>query len=90
VIGVMYGIGPSKEITLGDVADRIEHVINVAGADHVGLGSDWDGGCRPTSLEDSSKLPNLTRELVARGYSEEEIKKVMGGNFLRVLNKVLK
>ena len=90
VIGVMYGIGPSQEVTLGDVADRIEHVINVAGAEYVGLGSDWDGGCRPTGLEDSSKLPNLTGELVARGYSEDEIKKVLGGNFLRVFKKILK
>jgi membrane dipeptidase len=90
VMGVMYGIGPSHEVTLGDVVDRIDHVVKVAGVDYVGLGSDWDGGCRPTDLEDSSKLPNLTRELVARGYSEEEIKKVLGGNFLRVFKKVLK
>lgn len=53
------------------------------------MGSDWDGGCRPTDLEDSSKLPNMTRELVARGYSDEEIRKILGGNFLRVFNKVL-
>ena len=54
VIGVMYGLGPSQEVTLGDVVDRIDHVVKVAGVDYVGLGSDWDGGCRPTGLEDSS------------------------------------
>lgn len=90
VIGVMYGIGPSRDITLRDVVDRIDHVVKVAGANYVGLGSDWDGGCRPTGLEDSSKLPNMTRELVARGYSDEEIKKILGGNFLRVFKKVLR
>jgi len=89
VIGVMYGLGPSPEVTLGDIVDRIDHVVKLAGVEYVGLGSDWDGGCRPTDLEDSSKLPNMTRELVARGYSDEEIKKILGGNFLRVFKKVL-
>ena len=54
VIGVMYGLGPNQEVTLGDVVDRIDHIVKVAGVDYVGLGSDWDGGCRPTGLEDSS------------------------------------
>ncbi|MCK4790029.1 MAG: dipeptidase [Desulfobacteraceae bacterium] len=89
VMGVMYGLGPKTEVTLGDVVDRIDHVVKVAGVEYVGLGSDWDGGCRPTGLEDSSKLPNMTRELVARGYSDEEIRKILGGNFMRVFNKVL-
>jgi len=86
VIGVMYGIGPK---TLGDVVDHIDHAVEVGGVDCVGLGSDWDGGCRPEGLEDSSKLPNLTRELVARGYGDDEVEKILGGNLMRVFKSVL-
>ena len=90
VIGIMYGLGPRVEACLESVVDQIDHVVKIAGVDYVGLGSDWDGGCRPTGLEDSSQLPNMTRELVARGYSNEEIRKILGGNFLRVFRKVLR
>jgi membrane dipeptidase len=87
VIGVMYGVGPT---TLEGVVDHIDHVVDVAGIDFVGLGSDWDGGCRPEGLEDSSKLLNMTKELVARGYSDDEIEKILGSNFMRVFKKVLR
>jgi membrane dipeptidase len=86
VMGVMYGIGPK---TLGDVVDHIDHAVEVGGIGCVGLGSDWDGGCRPEGLEDSSKLPNLTRELVARGYQDGEVEKILGGNLMRVFKRVL-
>lgn len=74
------------KVPLSRVVDHIDHVVQVAGIDHVGLGSDFDGiTATPEGLEDASRLPALTRELDERGYSDEEIKKILGGNFLRVL-----
>ncbi len=70
------------------VVDHIEHIIQVAGADHVGLGSDFDGINRtPRQLEDVSCYPYITQELLNRGHGEEEIRKVLGGNILRVLRR---
>jgi membrane dipeptidase len=73
----------------GDVAtvvDHIEHVADVAGVDHVGLGSDFDGvDMVPEGLEDVSCYPNITAELLRRGWSEPEIRKVLGQNVLRVM-----
>ncbi len=74
------------------VLDHIEHVARVAGVDHVGVGSDFDGffeNERLPGLEDVSQMPNLTAGLLRRGYREEEIKKIMGGNFLRVFREVI-
>lgn len=75
--------------TLGDVVDHIEHVINVAGIDHVGLGSDFDGVTSlPVGLEDVSCYPAITQELLNRGYNRAAIHKILGGNMLRVLGGV--
>jgi membrane dipeptidase len=72
-----------------NVVDHIEHIIKVAGIDHVGLGSDFDGiTAVPKQLEDVSCYPNITQELLNRGYDKEEIHKVLGGNLLRVFRKV--
>jgi membrane dipeptidase len=72
-----------------NVADHIEHIIKVAGIDHVGLGSDFDGiSTVPKQLEDVSCYPYLTQELVNRGYNKEEILKILGGNLLRVFRQV--
>ncbi len=72
--------------TLQQVADHIEHVRDVAGIDHVGLGSDFDGiTAVPVGLEDVSKFPDLIAELLRRGWSEQDVKKVAGLNALRVL-----
>jgi membrane dipeptidase len=72
-----------------NVVDHIEHIIKVAGVDHVGLGSDFDGiSTVPRQLEDVSCYPNITQELLNRGYGREEIHKVLGGNVLRVLRQV--
>ena len=69
-----------------DVVDHIEHIIKVAGVDHVGLGSDFDGiNSMPQQLEDVSCYPYITQELLNRGHSKEEIFKILGGNVLRVL-----
>jgi len=71
------------------IADHIDHVVHVAGVDHVGLGSDFDGiDSAPRGMEDASKLPNLVRELARRGYSEEDLEKIVGGNLLRVMRQV--
>jgi membrane dipeptidase len=71
------------------IADHIDHAVQVAGIDHVGLGSDFDGiDSAPKGMEDVSKLPDLVRELARRGYSEEELKKILGGNLLRVMRQV--
>ena len=71
------------------IADHIDHAVKIAGVDHVGLGSDFDGvDAIPHGMEDASKLPNLVRELARRGYSEEDLIKILGGNVLRVMRQV--
>ena len=71
-----------------DVVDHIEHIIKVAGIDHVGLGSDFDGiNSTPKQLEDVSCYPYITQELLNRGYSKEDIQKVLGLNILRVMRE---
>jgi len=76
---------------LSVLIDHIDHVAKVAGIDYVGIGSDFDGvpftGV-PAGMEDISKLPSITVELMKRGYSDGDIKKVLGENFLRVMLKV--
>jgi membrane dipeptidase len=72
--------------TLDDVVAHIDHVVKIASVDAVGLGSDFDGvGCVPEGLDDVSKWRNLTRALLERGYSPADIRKIYGGNLLRVM-----
>jgi membrane dipeptidase len=73
--------------TLGDVADHVDHIRKIAGIDHIGIGSDFDGfgGLPPEGLEDVSKYPALLAELLRRGYSKSDIKKIAGLNVLRVM-----
>jgi membrane dipeptidase len=78
---------PPVLATVQDVVDHIDHIVDIAGIDHVGIGTDFDGGGGVDGCFDASELPNITIELVRRGYTEEEIIKVWGGNFLRVLRK---
>ncbi|HGJ65883.1 TPA: membrane dipeptidase [bacterium] len=82
--------GTKKEAPLIDkVIEHIDHIANVGGIESVGIGSDYDGmGPAPIGLEDVSKFPNITKKLTEKGYKEDEITKVMGGNFLRVFEKV--
>jgi len=77
--------------SLQRLLDHIEHIAEVAGIEHVGLGSDFDGfsGKRPEGLEDVTRVPNITEGLIERGYSEEDVKKVLGENFLRVIREVM-
>lgn len=76
-------------VTLDRLIDHIDHVVAIAGIDHVGIGSDFDGiDVTPVGLEDASKLPALTRRLLERGYTEEDVRKILGGNFMRVFMEV--
>ena len=69
-----------------EIVDHIDHVVKLVGTDHVGLGSDFDGiEVTPEGLEGVDKLPVITKELKSRGYSDEDIVKIIGGNFLRLL-----
>ena len=71
---------------VSDVADHIDYIVKLVGDDYVGIGADYDGiGYVPKGLEDVTKYPNLTEELKRRGYSNSSIKKILGGNVLRVL-----
>ena len=62
--------------------------MKVAGIDHVGLGSDFDGATMPIGMEDASKLPRITDALLEKGYSEQDVAKILGGNILRVMEQV--
>jgi membrane dipeptidase len=79
---------PHPSVTLAMVADHIEHIAKVAGVDHVGIGSDFDGVGKdlPVGLEDVSGYPALLAELMRRGWSDADVAKVAGGNILRVLD----
>lgn len=79
---------PKDLPTVADLVDHIDHVKNLVGIDYVGIGSDFDGGGGLADCEDVSQFPNITREMVKRGYTEEEILKVWGGNFFRVFREV--
>lgn len=82
--------GPLPFASLDDVLDHIDHVVKLAGVDHVGIGSDFDGvgDSLPTNLKDVSDYPNLVQGLLERGYREEDIRKILGENLLRVWKAV--
>lgn len=76
---------PQVLATVEDVVDHIDHIVKIAGIDHVGIGTDFDGGGAVKGCEDVSEMGNITLELVRRGYSKKQIEKIWGGNLLRVL-----
>ena len=76
-------VGPKPRATIQDVADHIDHAVKVAGADHVGIGSDFAGVGMPAGLEDVSRYPYLFAELVRRGFKDEDLKKLAGTNLVR-------
>ena len=77
-------------VPLSKLLDHFEHAVKVAGIDHVGLGSDFDGvdDMLPEGMDDISKMPNLVRGLMERGFSDDDILKILGGNTLRVMRAV--
>ena len=80
--------GELPKVTWEKIIDHIDHAVKVAGVDHVGLGSDFDGATMPIGMEDASKLPKITDALLKKGYSEAEVGKILGGNILRVMEAV--
>lgn len=79
---------PQALATVSDVVDHIDHIVKVAGIDHVGIGTDFDGGGGVEGCRDVSEMRNITLELVKRGYSEKQIQKIWGGNLMRVMHDV--
>lgn len=70
------------------IIEHIDHAVKIAGADHVGLGSDFDGANMPFGMEDATRLPQITEALVRKGYSENDIRKILGENTLRLMAEV--
>jgi|CXWL01.1.fsa_nt_gi membrane dipeptidase len=70
------------------IVDHIDHAVKIAGVEHVGLGSDFDGASMPEGMEDVTRLPKITEELLRRGYTEPQIKGILGENLLRLMEKV--
>ncbi len=79
---------PREMATVKDAVDHIDHIVELIGIDHIGIGTDFDGGGGLEDCFDVSQMGNITLELVRRGYSAKEIKKIWGGNLTRVLSEV--
>jgi len=80
---------PIPNTTLSMLVDHIEHIAKVAGVDHVGIGSDFDGVPNlPEGVRDVTDLPNITYELLRRGHSERDVLKILGGNLVRAFGEV--
>lgn len=92
VIGVVFYppfLSNSSSVNIASVVQHINYIVNLVGIDYVSIGSDFDGiGSVPAGLEDVSKYPELTKRLIQEGYSNKDIYKILGGNFLRVFNEV--
>src|SRR5882762_1819532 len=80
--------GKLPRVEFGKILEHIDHAVKVAGIDHVGLGSDFDGANMPYGMEDATKLPKITEALLQKGYTEGDVKKILGENTLRVMTEV--
>lgn len=80
---------PVEQATIEELVDHLDHAVKIAGIDHVGIGTDFDGGGSVDGCNDVSQLPRITEELVRRGYSEKKIQKIWGGNIMRVFKDVM-
>ena len=78
---------PQRLATVADAMDHLDHVVKLIGIDHVGIGTDFDGGGGLEGCRDASEVGNITKELQKRGYTDEHIRKIWGGNFLRVMSQ---
>jgi membrane dipeptidase len=79
--------GKLPHVSWQRIIDHIDHVVKLVGPDHVGLGSDFDGASMPEGMEDASKLPQITEALMRKGYKDDDIRKILGGNLLRVMQQ---
>jgi membrane dipeptidase len=80
--------GTLPAVSWEKIVEHIDHAVKVAGVDHVGLGSDFDGATMPIGMDDASHVPKLTTALMAKGYSAVDVEKILGGNILRVMEQV--
>jgi len=80
--------GKLPKVDWTKIIEHIDHAVKIAGVDHVGLGSDFDGAIMPIGMEDVTHLPEITDALLKKGYSESDIRKILGENTLRVLAEV--
>lgn len=80
--------GVLPRVSFEAIVEHIDRAVKVAGIDHVGLGSDFDGSVMPLGMEDASKLPAITDALLKKGYSDGDVEKILGGNLLRVMEQV--
>ena len=93
VVGIVFYppfLSNTGSATISTVADHIDYIVNLVGVDYAALGSDFDGIGTNTvqGLDDVSKFPDLTLELLRRGYTQSDIEKILGGNFMRVFEQV--
>jgi membrane dipeptidase len=82
--------GPAPKASWERIVEHIDHAVKLVGADHVGLGSDFDGGSMPVGMEDCAQLPKITEALLRKGYKEADIRKILGENTVRLLADVEK
>ena len=82
--------GKLPHVTWEEIVEHIDHVVKLVGPDHVGLGSDFDGANMPEGMDDCTHLPKITEALMRKGYSDADIKKILGGNTLRVMEQAEK
>ncbi|MEP7342315.1 MAG: dipeptidase [Acidobacteriota bacterium] len=80
--------GPPPQVTWEKIVEHIDHAVKLVGADHVGLGSDFDGGSMPEGMKDCAQLPKITEALLRKGYSEKDIRNILGENTVRLLGNV--
>ena len=88
IMNALISEGKLPHVSWERIIDHIDHAAKLVGPDHVGLGSDFDGADMPDGLDDCSKLPKITEALLRKGYSEDDIRKILGGNTLRVMEQV--
>ena len=89
-LGSLLDVLHEDHALLDETLDHFDHIVELTGVDHVGIGSDYDGvgDSLPIGLKDVSSYPTLIEGLLARGYSEEDVRKILGGNLLRVWREV--
>ena len=88
IIRTLVGEGKLPRVEWTKIVRHIDHAVKIAGIDHVGLGSDFDGAEMPYGMEDASRLPRITDALLRKGYSEGDVQKILGGNMLRLMQDV--